>query len=292
MAREPKTLDDLRREIDAVDDEIHDLIMRRTKIVEGVRALKANQRVKIRPAREAEILYRLMARHDGPFPRRELSRIWRELIVATLGFEGPFTVAVFAPDDHPGFWDIARDQYGSYTPMTRFDNAARVVETVRDGEATIGIVPMPARDDDRPWWRHLANQAARTPRVIARLPFAGRGNALKLPTDALAIAAVKHEETGRDVTCLVVETNDTVSFDGFDSRLRARGLNPRQSMAWTDPTRNGTRLFFTEIFGFIADEQGTLAGIADAFEDGTIAFHAGGYAVPLSEADLDGPASS
>jgi chorismate mutase/prephenate dehydratase len=288
MSSDTKTLDDLRREIDAIDDQLHDLIMQRTKIVEGVRTLKANERVKIRPAREAEILFRLMERHAGHFPRRELSRIWRELIVATLGFEGPFTVAVFAPDTYPGFWDVARDQYGSYTPMTRFDNAARVVETVRDGGATIGIVPMPARDDTLPWWRHLANRAAETPRVIARLPFAGRGNIRDLPTDALAIAAVTFEPTGRDITCLIVETGDSVSLDGFDARLRDRGLNPRHTRAWPDPTRPGLRLFFTEIFGFIADEQGTLKGLADAFEDGAVAFHAGGYATPLSDAELDG----
>ncbi len=68
----------LRREIDAIDDSLHDLIMERTKIVERVRDAKSKDKIKIKPAREAEILYRLMARHTGKFPKQELARMWRE----------------------------------------------------------------------------------------------------------------------------------------------------------------------------------------------------------------------
>ena len=65
----------LRQEIDAIDNSIHDLIMKRTRVVERVRKAKHNDKIKIRPAREAEILYRLLVRHEGPFPKQELARI-------------------------------------------------------------------------------------------------------------------------------------------------------------------------------------------------------------------------
>ena len=94
-----KTLEELRREIDAIDDQLHDLLMRRTEIVEGVTAAKQGDAIKIRPAREAKIVYRLLARHKGAFPKRELVRIWREIIVATLGAEGPFSAGVYTGDD-------------------------------------------------------------------------------------------------------------------------------------------------------------------------------------------------
>ncbi len=94
----------LRQEIDAIDLSLHDLIQRRTRVVEGVREIKKDTVVKIRPAREAEILYRLCAEHRSPFPKRELCRIWREMIVATLSFEGPFSVAVFHPEETPGYF--------------------------------------------------------------------------------------------------------------------------------------------------------------------------------------------
>ena len=115
-----KSLDALRREIDRIDEQIHDLIRRRTEVVESVRDLKKGDAIKIRPAREDQIAYRLIAEHTGNFPKRELLRIWRELIVATLSFEGPFSVAVYEDDPATGCWDLARDMYGTYTPMAVF----------------------------------------------------------------------------------------------------------------------------------------------------------------------------
>jgi chorismate mutase len=170
------SLDALRREIDAIDDQIHDLIMRRTRVVERVRDVKRDQPIKIRPAREAEIIYRLLNRHRGPFPVRELTAMWREMIVATLSFEGPFSVAVHTPEPDSGFWDLARDQYGTFPPLTGHGSARQVIEDVRDQKATVGILPLPTRDDTDPWWRHLVTTGANAPRIIARLPFAGPGN--------------------------------------------------------------------------------------------------------------------
>ncbi len=45
--------------------------------------------------------------------------MWREMLAATVRLETRFAVAVFAPSDAQGFWDLARDHYGSLTPMSR-----------------------------------------------------------------------------------------------------------------------------------------------------------------------------
>ncbi|MFB0991116.1 MAG: chorismate mutase, partial [Rhodospirillales bacterium] len=93
MTSDKKQLEGLRDRIDEIDAHIHDLIMERTEVVEGVRKVKDSlgSKVMIRPSREAEVLYRLMERHKGPFPKQEIARIWRELSVATCSFEGPFS---------------------------------------------------------------------------------------------------------------------------------------------------------------------------------------------------------
>ena len=75
--RMERTLDQVRRDIDDIDTSIQDLLIRRTELVEEVRAIKQDWRVKIEPSREAEILYRLIDRHSGAFPRRDLVAIWR-----------------------------------------------------------------------------------------------------------------------------------------------------------------------------------------------------------------------
>ena len=79
----------LRAEIDAIDDALHDLVMRRAAVV----ARMAASRVKgdassLRPGREASILRRLLARHSGALPPAALVRLWREILSASNAMQG------------------------------------------------------------------------------------------------------------------------------------------------------------------------------------------------------------
>ena len=83
MSETIKPLDDLRREIDEIDSALHDLIMRRTRVVAQVAAAKGESNAaNFIPGREVWVLRRLLARHEGAFPRHALVRIWREMISA------------------------------------------------------------------------------------------------------------------------------------------------------------------------------------------------------------------
>src|SRR5262249_5120954 len=136
------TLDDLRREIDEIDDEMHDLLMRRTTLVEAIGAVKKSDGVPaIRPGREAKILRRLIARHAGKFPRAPSVRIGREILSGTTRIQVDFAVAVHVPESAPGLWDVARDHYGSLTPMTAFSTASQVLRAVTEGGASVGVLP-------------------------------------------------------------------------------------------------------------------------------------------------------
>ena len=77
-----KAIKRLRRAIDVIDDEMHDLLMRRVEIVERIGVLKdaAPGGLYIRPEREAQILRRLVSRHSGRFPAAVVARTtpgWR-----------------------------------------------------------------------------------------------------------------------------------------------------------------------------------------------------------------------
>ena len=282
-----KTLDSLRREIDEIDDAVHDLIVRRTKAVEGVRDLKRGHKVKIRPAREAQILHRLVARHKGPFPKRELVRIWRELIVAPLSFEGPFSVAVHMPEPGSGYWDLARDQYGSFTPMTGHASSRRVIEAVRSQEATVGIVPLPTQDDPDPWWPYLATSSLDAPRVVARLPFAGPGNGRDADLGGLVICPLAAEATGRDRSLIAIEAGDDIALASLGPTLAEAGLPvtfTAQSEAEQAP---GTRLYLVEIDDFVAEDDRRVQRYLDGA--GSTALRVvglGAYAVPLTPEQL------
>lgn len=291
MSTNEEKLLDLRRQIDDIDYQLHDLIQRRTRIVEGVREIKKNTAVKIRPAREAEILYRLCAEHASPFPKRELCRIWREMIVATLSFEGPFSVAVFHPEETPGYWDLARDQYGTFTPMQRHASARAVVEAVREQHATVGVLPFPARDRDEPWWRFLVSEAEGAPKVIARLPFVPGANTHDRDLDALVICPVPQEETGRDRSLLAVEAPEDIGYPTIENALSQAGFAAAFHQLWHDPSRPPGWTYLVEVFGFIGPGSRQMARLTDALGNRVARIiQLGGYGTPLSEADLATPA--
>ncbi|MBL4747349.1 MAG: chorismate mutase [Magnetovibrio sp.] len=286
MARD---LSDFRSDIDDIDDQLHGLLQRRTKIVEEVRAYKKNERIKIRPAREAEIIYRLFKAHEGKFPKSELFRIWRELIVATLRLEGPFSVAVFTNENDTGLWDLARDQYGSFSPMTPMPSARRIIEAVQKQDATLGILPMPARKEEAPWWRRLVFEDQATPRIIARLPFIPGGNARTHEREALVICPVAQEPTGRDRSYLVIETNEQIASASLATAFSNVGLPIVFATDCLDPSRPQVWQTLVEVEGFATAEDPRVKAVSDTFEGAFKRIVSlGGYATQVTEAEMEG----
>ncbi|NQV85397.1 MAG: chorismate mutase [Rhodospirillales bacterium] len=288
MTTDKDNLQSLRQEIDAIDDSIHDLIMERTRVVERVRKVKRADKIKIRPAREAEILYRLLARHKGPFPKQELAGIWRDMIVATLRFEGPFSVAVATGDDETGYWDLARDQYGSFTPMRRHVSTRGVVEAVRNLDATVGVLPMPRPDDTEFWWRLMVSEAPETPRVIARLPFIPGDNSNRLKgLDALVICGVPQEETGRDHSYLSIEAEEDIGFGAIESAMSQSGLPIVFQQLIHDPDRPAAWVYLIEVAQFVDGEGRQMRRLLDGLGGrAKRVLHLGGYATPLDTTEV------
>lgn len=286
-----QSLDAVRRDIDAIDNQIHDLIIRRTELIEAVRDLKQESPVKVRPSREAEIIYRLIGRHHGRFPRRDLVAIWRHLIMATLAFEGPFSVAVYLPGSDSGYWELARDHFGTFTPMSRHGTLRSAIEAVQRQDATVAVLPMPQQDDPDPWWRLLLSDRVETPRIIARLPFAGTANGLGGPIEALAICPVALTPTGRDRTFFAVDTEHRLSLNQFNAELAAVGMPPRFTAVWEEKEqRPQAWIYLVEVDGFLSADNPQLAALTRGL-GGPVrrVVVLGGYATPLGREELDPP---
>jgi chorismate mutase / prephenate dehydratase len=249
-------LDDLRREIDEIDAALHDLIMRRTAVVERVAQAKRADRSAMRPAREAAILRALAERHTGPFPLVALARIWREMISALTRLQGPFAVAVHAPGDNRHYWDMARDHFGSNTPMLAVNSPVAAFRALAEGSCTIGIVPWPEEDDAEPWWRYLFSEDPKTPRIIARLPFVSRSGPRNEEPEALALAAMPLEPTGNDHTFIGIELRSDVSRGRLKDYLEQAGLIPGMFRTHFLPGGGGTvHLVLVEEFVDAADPR-------------------------------------
>lgn len=275
----PKSLDALRHEIDRIDDAIHDLVMRRLEVVAGMGALKGDGPA-VRPAREAMLLRRLAARHRGRLPKPVLVRLWRELFAAGTALQGAFAIAVPAPESRPGeaaaLWDLARDQYGSRTPIETHADPSGVVRAVRDGAVTVGVLPWPRDGEPDPWWPALADVDRGAPRIVARLPFVARGNA-RGEGDALAIACVEPESTGDDRTLMVLTAGGGPDRAALDGALDGVGLAGRAVAA------AGGRLL-VEVDDFLGPGDERLDGLCRALAPAAGgAVSIGAYAAPMGD---------
>src|SRR5216684_3976810 len=275
MTTSTSALDDLRRRIDQIDDQLHDLIMQRAEIVESVaRAKKRSGIAAVRPGREAVLLRRLVERHRGRFPRTVLVRLWRELISGAISLQGEFAVAVHAPGAIPDYWDLARDQYGSHMPMLALHAAGEVLRALSEGRAAVGVLPMPA-------------EGASAPRVIARLPFAGRGNARGESTDALVIGHAEFDPTGADRSFLAFEIQGELSRARLIGALNESGLAVTLFAAHTS---DGTAAWnLVEIDDLVTVDDARLRkALAPLGERVARVTHLGAYARPLTPAALAG----
>ena len=287
MADKKPSLDDLRAQIDRIDNSIHDLLMERALIVEHVRHAKDPDQPKYRPAREAEILYRLAERHRGSFSKYTILQMWRELISGTLMLEGPFFIAVQAPNENDGYMDLARDHFGSFSPMIRHQNAVSVIEDVSNGNATVGVLPFPVRDSDDIWWRYLANGEEGRPMIVCRLPFAGRSNARGSQLDALVISKAPPTETGRDTSVFAFPVDGQISSARLKSAFNNCGLNAGRVMDWS-MLGGDYRLFMVELDGFVAGNDKRLEGVLERLEGDTDQLvWLGAYAQPLTETEMN-----
>lgn len=283
MSAIPSDLADLRRHIDAIDDRMHDLLIARAAVVAKVAASKRNGDVAFyQPGREAQILRRLAARHHGVLPVATVLRIWREMLAATVRIETPFAVAVLAPVETAGFWDLARDHYGSHAPMAAYRSLGEVIRAVTEGAAAVGILPMPREGDPDPWWRHLVLHGAIAPRVVARLPFGCRGNARADGADALVIGHVAQQETGADRTLFAIESAPDISRARVLALLSSTGL---VCTFFAASERAGGTLNLVEFDGFVPAADPRIARFRA--QCGAALYRVlpfGGYALPLPAA--------
>jgi chorismate mutase len=282
-------LEQLRRRIDGIDDRLQDLLIERIDIVARVAAHKRSEGgvAAHQPAREAEIIRRLISRNHGGFPAATLVRMWRELLAATVRLQRNVTIAVYAPPEAPGFWDLARDHYGSHTPMLPYGSTGQVIRAVTERQAAIGVLPMPQEGDPDPWWRNLLSTHGAAPHVIARLPFGARGNSRADHGDALAIGSIAQQDTGRDRTLFATENAPDISRGRMFATLSALGLECT-FMASCEQADGVNTLI--EVEGFVPASDPRL----DSFRAqlGSALYRLlqfGGYAVPLSAAELSPP---
>lgn len=200
-----KTLDEVRREIDSIDDAMHDLLMRRADLAAEVAAAKARDAqaqgaggfIPFRPKREVELLRRLAGRNHGALALGVVSRIWREIVAFMSQIQGPFRAIMWAGGG-TDFWELTRNGYGSTVPVTPIEDCDDIIEVCAQDPCAVGVLPWPATTAT-PWWLALSKTAG--VRVVMALPVISENGV----PEALSVAQAEFEATDADTSLLVIK---------------------------------------------------------------------------------------
>jgi chorismate mutase-like protein len=275
-------LAELRTQLDAIDNQIHDLLMQRAEVVEAVASEGGKRGTKIRPGREAIILRRLFNRHQGAMPRQSIVRIWREMFGAALIIEGGQTMAVCDGEGGEARLALAREHFGPLTPVRRHHNAAQTLaDLTREGGAQLAVLPPLGEDEDGKsgWWPMLTGGGHARLYVISKIPFWTK-RAEGLPQgDAYVVAAVPPDESGADRGLIALQASAEMSRTRLVAQVKEAGFEP--GTLWVRRLAGDTQISaLVEVEGLVAEDDPRLAAIAGLEAPPKVI---GGYAVPLGE---------
>src|SRR6202165_1112016 len=162
MAKPPQapSLDDLRKEIDRIDEAMHQLLMERAEIIDRLIAVKRSQETgsAFRPLREAEMMRRLVKRHKGILPLDTVESIWRVIISTFTFVQAPFSVHADLSAGDALMRDSARFHFGFVVPYVSHFSAQAAVEALAKSKGDLALVS--ATSSRTPWWIALEADGA------------------------------------------------------------------------------------------------------------------------------------
>jgi chorismate mutase/prephenate dehydratase len=143
------SLDELRGQLDQIDQSIVDSINRRAAIAQQIGQLKrGDAKCVFDPARETVVLQSAVANNAGPLSDDAVRAVFRELVSGSRAVQLPTRVAYLGPEFT--FSHLAAiEGFGQSAELVPVGSIAAVFEEVERGQAQFGVVPMENSTDGR-----------------------------------------------------------------------------------------------------------------------------------------------
>jgi chorismate mutase-like protein len=210
----PDPLQVVRNRIDAIDEELHRLLIDRSGVIAELIRLKGTSKpgAAFRPDREADMMRRIALRHDGKLPLATVEHIWREIITTFTAMQAPFGVVAGPASDALAMRDVIRFYFGFSVPVETVETNEAAVARVAASQQDIAVIAAGAAER---WWDGLAG--VRAPKVFAKLPF------LEIPDrpadlPAYVIGPPLKETSAPDVRLIAMK-----AAPGLDAAVRSFG---------------------------------------------------------------------
>ncbi len=138
-----KDLQQIREQIDTIDQQIETLINRRVNCaLEIARVKSAHAEPSFyRPEREAQVLRRILKHNQGPLPDADMARLFREIMSVTLAREQPVVISVLGPEG-TFTQSAAYKQFGYAARIQLAPTISDVFRMVETEESEFGVVPV------------------------------------------------------------------------------------------------------------------------------------------------------
>lgn len=196
------SLESLRARLNTLDDELLRLVDERAGIARHVATAKAaagdGDKFALRPARETQIMRRLLAGPREAATPSLIVRIWRELIGDSLSRQGPFHLTVWGGKSIAQTVEFARHRFGAAPPLRMVGRPEEAIAAAREP----GGVAICALEAESAWWGRLLAEPKL--KVFAALPCLSAWG----PLTAFAVADVAVEPTGNDCTLWVTDARE------------------------------------------------------------------------------------
>lgn len=253
----PDALEEIRREIDGLDDAMLSLIAERLKLADRLAQMKLGQSgLPIRPGREINLLRRLIAAAPAPIERELVAELWRSLMAAALRRQRIIDVVIGGGRNDPArLFDIARRHFGARVRIKDMgEPQAALQKAVENPDNIVAVTTWPAAPGVGAWWPALSEQRFQKLHIIAGLPvLAQPGEA----PEAAVFAAAETEEAGGDVSILLA----------FDPHHRVQRALAETGLKGREFARAEPRVLI-EVDGYIASNDPRSAAMARVGLDG------------------------
>ena len=136
------TLEQLRQQIDELDNEMLGILNKRMDVVKHVGEIKkTTQTVIYRPEREKQIIDRLAEMSQGLLTRPAIEAIYLEIFAVSRNLELPERIAYLGPEGSFTH-QAAESRFGAMSDYLPLPSIRSVFESVDTGRARFGVVPI------------------------------------------------------------------------------------------------------------------------------------------------------
>jgi len=136
------TLDELRKNINNIDDELLVLLNKRMEFVKQVGHLKQTDGSSIyRPEREQQIIQRLASQNKGALTKNAIEALFMEIFAVSRNLELPEKIAYLGPEGSYTH-QAAESRFGAMSTYLPLNSIEAVFKVLENKEAKYGVVPI------------------------------------------------------------------------------------------------------------------------------------------------------